>query len=478
VSVTAFVGGDLSRPATLGGRRISLQQTVVTFLLIELGVFWLGAIAPSFCLEKLGLLVLTREQFDAQLAAAVAGTVIYLCAARLYPVYAAAHILDAKLTLKRLALVLVATFAALVAISAATKTTQQYSRLWFFSWATIATDMILFARLCALTCVNARLQRGACIYRALSLGLGAPALNAEQLLMCTSYRARAVRCQNLSSSAELDNLIEAIRTYEIDQVYISVPWTATPELAGKMRKLRHLAVDVFLYCNDQRLHGEVLDVLELGDGLAFQAGVCPIAGWDRWIKRCEDVVISMLALAAASPVLLLTALAIKLESRGPIFFRQIREGFNGIHFEVLKFRSMFEDDADPHGSRQTSKCDARVTRVGRIIRRFSIDELPQLFNVLQGSMSLVGPRPHPLRMSAEGKALNELVEYYASRHRVKTGMTGWAQVNGLRGEANSAAQIKARVDHDLYYIQNWSIWLDLKIIARTAATLIFDRRAY
>jgi lipopolysaccharide/colanic/teichoic acid biosynthesis glycosyltransferase len=139
---------------------------------------------------------------------------------------------------------------------------------------------------------------------------------------------------------------------------------------------------------------------------------------------------------------------------------------------------MFEDDADPHGSRQTSKCDARVTRVGRIIRRFSIDELPQLFNVLQGSMSLVGPRPHPLRMSAEGKALNELVEYYASRHRVKTGMTGWAQVNGLRGEANSAAQIKARVDHDLYYIQNWSIWLDLNIIARTAATLIFDRRAY
>jgi lipopolysaccharide/colanic/teichoic acid biosynthesis glycosyltransferase len=139
---------------------------------------------------------------------------------------------------------------------------------------------------------------------------------------------------------------------------------------------------------------------------------------------------------------------------------------------------MFADQADPHGSRQTSRGDSRVTWIGRIIRRFSIDELPQLFNVLKGSMSVVGPRPHPLRMSAEGKALNEVVEYYASRHRVKTGITGWAQVNGLRGEANSVEQIKARVDHDLYYIQNWSIWLDLTIIIRTAATLLFDRKAY
>jgi polysaccharide biosynthesis protein PslA len=380
VTVTAFVGGNLSRPAALAGRRISLQQTVVTFLLIELALFCLCAIAPGFCLEKFGLLVFTPEQFEAQRAAVTVGAAIYLCAARLYPVYAAAHILDSKLNLKRLALVLFATFAALVAIAAATKTTQQYSRLWFFSWAVTASEMVLFARLCSLMWVNGRLRRGACIYRALSLGLGAPALSPEQLLLCTSYRARAVRCHTLSSNAELDHLAEAIRTHEIDQVYISVPWALTPELAGQMRKLRHLAVDVFLYCNDERLRGEVLDVLELGEGLAFQAGVCPIAGWERWIKRCEDIVFSVLALAIVSPLLALTAIAIKLESRGPVFFRQIREGFNGTHFEVLKFRSMFADQADPHGSRQTSRGDSRVTWIGRIIRRFSIDELPQLFN--------------------------------------------------------------------------------------------------
>jgi lipopolysaccharide/colanic/teichoic acid biosynthesis glycosyltransferase len=139
---------------------------------------------------------------------------------------------------------------------------------------------------------------------------------------------------------------------------------------------------------------------------------------------------------------------------------------------------MYVDQTDLHASRQTSKDDPRVTRVGRIIRRLSIDELPQLWNVLEGSMSIVGPRPHALQTSAEGNALEHVVDYYASRHRVKSGITGWAQVNGLRGELNSKEKLKARVDYDLYYIANWSIWLDLKIVARTASQLIFPRNAY
>jgi Undecaprenyl-phosphate glucose phosphotransferase len=462
----------------LAGRRISLQHTVATFFLIELSLFLFCGIAPNFYLEKFDFILFTPEQFEAQLAATAVGTVLYICAARLYPVYAAPHILDTKLNLKRLTLVLFATFAGLVAIAAATKTTEHYSRLWFFSWALTATELILFARLCALLSIKGRLQRGACIYRALSLGLGASALTVEQLLLCTGYRTRAVKCQMLNDVTDLDNLTEAIRSYAIDQVYISVPWGATPELAGKIKKLRDLAVDVFLFCSDERLRGELFDVVELGDGLAFQAGFCPIAGWDRWTKRCTDIVISSLLLVLVSPVLLLATIAIKLESRGPVLFRQTREGFNGTHFEIWKFRSMLIEQTDAHGSRQTSKGDPRVTRVGRFIRRFSIDELPQLFNVLQGSMSLVGPRPHPLRMSTEGKALQDVVDYYASRHRVRSGITGWAQVNGLRGEANSIEKLRARVDHDLYYIQNWSIWLDLKIIMRTAATLVFDSKAY
>jgi polysaccharide biosynthesis protein PslA len=374
--------------------------------------------------------------------------------------------------------VLLATFSALVAIAAGTKTTQSYSRLWFFLWATTAIEMILCARLCGIMWVNGKLQRGACIFRALSLGLGAPALSSKQLLRYTGNRTRAIRCSTLTSATDLDNLADTIRSEGIDQVYISAPWSAMPELASKITRLRYLAVDVFLYCNDERLRGEVLNVLELEQGLAFQAGSCPIAGWDRWAKRCEDLVIALLALAIFSPLLALSAIAIKLESRGPIFFRQTREGLNGTHFELLKFRSMYADQSDAHAFRQTSKGDPRVTGVGRIIRRLSIDELPQLFNVLRGSMSLVGPRPHALRTSADGKALEEVIDHYASRHRVKSGITGWAQVNGLRGELNSSDKLKARVDHDLHYIENWSIWLDLKIIVWTAGQLIFDRRAY
>src|SRR5204862_6706670 len=150
-------------------------------------------------------------------------------------------------------------------------------------------------------------------------------------------------------------------------------------------------VDIFLVCVDKRLQNEISDVMQLGDGLALHAGVCPIVGWEGWTKRCADIAISVLGLLLASPLMLITAVLIKLESRGPILFRQIREGINGTHFELLKFRSMYTDQTDHHAARQTSRDDPRVTPVGRIIRRLSIDELPQLFNVLGGAMSIVGP---------------------------------------------------------------------------------------
>ncbi len=434
--------------------------------------------APGFYLEAFGASAVTQEQFQAQLEAAAIGVVVYLICARLYPVYSPSLILDARLNIKRLILVVVATFSTLVAIAAATKTTQNYSRLWFHVWAISALELLLLARLCGVMWVKGKLQRGACIFRALSIGLGARPLTPEQLLLYSSNQTRTVRSSTLAATADIEALAATIRGEGVDQVYISAPWSFMPELASKITKLRFLAVDIFLYCDDDRLRGEVLNVRDLGEGLAFQAGFCPIAGWDRLTKRCGDIVASLFALAVTSPLLALIAIAIKLESAGPILFRQVREGLNGTHFELLKFRSMYADKTDPDATKQTSQNDDRVTRVGWIIRRLSIDELPQLFNVLEGSMSLVGPRPHALRTRAEGRALEEAVDYYASRHRVKSGITGWAQVNGLRGELDSIEKLKARVDHDLYYIQNWSIWFDIKIIIRTVSLVLFDRKAY
>jgi lipopolysaccharide/colanic/teichoic acid biosynthesis glycosyltransferase len=173
------------------------------------------------------------------------------------------------------------------------------------------------------------------------------------------------------------------------------------------------------------------------------------------------------------------AVAIKLDSKGPVLFKQRRYGFNNELIEVYKFRSMYVDKTDATAQRLVSKNDARVTRVGRIIRKTSIDELPQLFNVVfAGNLSLVGPRPHAVHAKAENRIYDEAVDGYFARHRVKPGITGWAQINGWRGETDSQEKIQRRVEHDLYYIENWSILFDVYILARTPFALLNLESAY
>jgi exopolysaccharide biosynthesis polyprenyl glycosylphosphotransferase len=191
-----------------------------------------------------------------------------------------------------------------------------------------------------------------------------------------------------------------------------------------------------------------------------------------------DIVGAAVALILLAPLMILTALAIKIETRGPIFFRQTRTGLNQQPFQIWKFRSMHSALADYGGAQQTSVNDTRVTRVGRIIRRLSIDELPQLFNVLQGDMALVGPRPHALDTKVVGKGLEVAVPTYPLRHRVKPGLTGWAQVNGLRGELDELWKAERRVAYDLDYIENWSLALDIRILITTVCLVLHDPAAY
>jgi exopolysaccharide biosynthesis polyprenyl glycosylphosphotransferase len=204
----------------------------------------------------------------------------------------------------------------------------------------------------------------------------------------------------------------------------------------------------------------------------------PIEGWGYVLKWLEDKVIASIAILLLSPILLGVAIAIRLESKGPILFRQTRYGFNNKLIEVFKFRSMYHESRDAHAEVQTVKHDRRVTRVGRFIRRASLDELPQLFNVLRGEMSIVGPRPHAVRTKAAGRLFEDVVKEYAVRHKIKPGITGWAQVNGWRGETDTEEKIKKRVECDLYYIENWSIQLDLEIILRTAFAVFSSKGAY
>jgi putative colanic acid biosynthesis UDP-glucose lipid carrier transferase len=197
-------------------------------------------------------------------------------------------------------------------------------------------------------------------------------------------------------------------------------------------------------------------------------------GINKFIKRVEDVVLASILLLLLSPLLLAVALAVKLSSPGPVLFRQKRLGFNNNVIEVLKFRSMVHRPEEA-GTPQATKQDPRITRIGRFLRRSSIDELPQLLNVLSGDMSLVGPRPHALAHNDQYAAL---IDNYLGRHRVQPGITGWAQVNGFRGETDTLDKMQRRVEHDLAYIDNWSILLDLRILLATAFSTAAYRNAY
>jgi exopolysaccharide biosynthesis polyprenyl glycosylphosphotransferase len=193
----------------------------------------------------------------------------------------------------------------------------------------------------------------------------------------------------------------------------------------------------------------------------------PLDTADRAIKRLTDIVVALAMLVFLGPLLLLVALAVKLDSPGPVFFRQVRRGYNNRRFDALKFRSLRHEMADPLADRLVTRDDPRVTRVGAFLRRSSLDELPQLINVLVGDMSLVGPRPHPLNAKAGGRPYEEVVERFQRRYRVRPGITGWAQVNGLRGNTETEDHLLRRVDFDLDYIRSWSLWLDLLILLKT-----------
>jgi Undecaprenyl-phosphate glucose phosphotransferase len=277
----------------------------------------------------------------------------------------------------------------------------------------------------------------------------------------------------------VDDLLEVARRTRVDLVIFSLPISAESRILEMLKKLWVLPVDIRLAAHSNKLRFRPRAYSYIGNVPVLDIFDKPITDWDVVMKFLFDKVVGSLILLAASPVMLLTALAIKLDSRGPILFKQKRYGFNNELIEVYKFRSMYVDRCDATASKLVEKNDPRVTRVGRFIRKASLDELPQLFNVVfKGNLSLVGPRPHAVHAKAENKVYDEAVDGYFARHRVKPGITGWAQVNGWRGETDTHEKIQRRVEHDLYYIENWSVLFDLYILAQTPLALAKSENAY
>lgn len=271
----------------------------------------------------------------------------------------------------------------------------------------------------------------------------------------------------------IGDLVAFCREAEVDLIIVTLPPTAEARIGHILGLLRVLPVPVHLSAFSRDF-----SFREGPDGLSalLPASFRPER---RVVKRGFDLVVGSLLLVLLAPVMALAALAVKLDSPGPVFFRQERHGFNDRPVRVWKFRSMYAAATDARAERVVVKGDPRVTRVGRVLRKTSLDELPQLFNVLGGSLSLVGPRPHAVAArSSRAEAFDRIVDGYSARHRLPPGITGWAQVNGWRGEVDDPESLRARFAHDLFYIENWSIWLDIAILLRTPVSLFDTRRAY
>jgi len=393
--------------------------------------------------------------------------------------------------LSRLGLGWTSVFAMLVAAAFFFKVGNSFSRVWLVAWYAVGAVSLTASRLAIASLVRGWMREGRLVRRAIVVGGGD---DGEALLhrletedndirICGVFDDRAEGRVNslvagypkLGSVAEIG---EFARHTRVDLVLVALPTRAEQRLLEVLRKIMELPVDIRLSSLAAKLRLAPRSYSYIGAIPFLDIADRPIANWAIVQKWLFDKTIAVVALTALSPVMVLTALAIKWDSKGPVLFKQKRYGFNNELIEVYKFRSMYTDRADADASKLVTKGDPRVTKVGRFIRKSSIDELPQLFNVLRGKLSLVGPRPHALQAKAADKLYQDAVDGYFARHRVKPGLTGWAQINGWRGETDTEEKIRKRVEHDLYYIDHWSIALDLYILLKTPFALLKSENAY
>jgi Undecaprenyl-phosphate glucose phosphotransferase len=280
-------------------------------------------------------------------------------------------------------------------------------------------------------------------------------------------------CAGSPKLGKVDDILEFARRTRVDLVLFALPISAETRILEMLKKLWVLPVDIRLSAHTNKLRFRPRSYSYLGKIPTLDVFEAPISDWDLVMKWLFDHIVGAIVLLLASPVMLLVALAVALDSSGPVLFRQKRFGFNNERIDVFKFRSLYHDQADPLAAKVVTKNDSRVTRVGRFIRKTSLDELPQLFNVVfKSNLSLVGPRPHAVQSKLQSRLFDEAVDGYFARHRVKPGITGWAQINGWRGEVDSEEKIQKRVEFDLYYIENWSALFDLYILLKTPLALM------
>lgn len=401
---------------------------------------------------------------------ALLATIFYFFASELFSLSQSYRLLSNDEVVKKIILSWGIVTLFLVFIAIATKTSTSYSRLTMGTWLIVCPILLIFAHFCFQALLRHLHSQEKNQHSYVILGDSQSTKNLPEKiakLPWTGLRSAGVY-ENLPA------LLDDLKTLPIDYVFLSYPSHEQEKISLAISALNNSTASIYLV--PDLLLTDLLGSrwIMLGNTPLIVINDHPFYGGWWALKKIEDVLLSCLILILILPIMTLIGITIKLSSPGPILFQQRRHGLNGEVITVFKFRTMTSSD-DGDIVRQATKGDSRVTSLGRFLRRYSLDELPQFFNVLQGSMSIVGPRPHAL---VHNEYYRQLINGYMQRHKVKPGITGWAQVNGLRGETDTIEKMKRRVEFDLYYINHWSIRLDLKIIMLTIRNIFIDKAVY
>lgn len=357
---------------------------------------------------------------------------------------------------------------------------QSFWEIWEINWAVTCAAMLIAVRIFLHTHLARLYSDGRLRTNVAIVGQGFSAARLIERLRLQSDDLNIVGtfCDEKGEPGKtgtIYDLISLMQTMHVDEIIVAAPWTSTTAVSSVLSRLSQFAVDVKLDLCSSGLNfvPDQVGATDQNSMLSLQHR--PLTGWNIVLKRAEDVILSIALLILLAVPGLIVMLLIKLDSNGPIFFCQERFGFHNHRFMVFKFRTMQYDPRPKSVIIQARRNDPRITRIGAWLRRTSIDEFPQLINVLRGDMSLVGPRPHA---SSHNLEFSALIDGYLSRHRVKPGITGWAQINGLRGETETIEKMQLRLQHDLFYIDRWSLFFDLKIVLLTIPAMISGRNAW
>ncbi len=398
-------------------------------------------------------------------------------------------LVDVSSQLGRMAISWAGAILGLIAVAFILKISATYSRGWLISWFALASVMLVFGRILMVRTIGQLIKSEKISRHVAIVGIGPLSMRLSEHLKAHRdttgikvvgfFDDRAKRRDDHQAEqpflGSIDDLIKYARSNRLDEIFIALPWSADERITKLEHALSSLPCDIRLVPDLVGIKYKNRPVSRLGGMVLMDLNQKPIRQWWLMAKLVQDYLLASIALVVTAPLLAIIAIAIKMDSPGPIFFQQRRRGYNENIIPVLKFRTMTVTEDGDKVTAQATKNDTRITRIGGFLRKTSLDELPQLFNVLQGNMSIVGPRPHPLALDEE---FSKAIEQYHWRHRVKPGITGWAQVNGYRGETDTLDKLQGRIEHDIYYIQNWSIWLDLKIMALTLVKGFVHKNAY